>query len=244
MRVSGTTPDLHRDLRRATIVIALLVLAAFLLLFLLFPPFFAPQTHMVMIGSRGNESFNAEPIAFVAEDLEAIASVEELKVHDHSEIWRSAQTAKNLTAPIKSDGLSSSDNLILYVNAHGVTENGSAYLLCDNFDLRQPDVGRIAIEKLIDQIRQSPAATKLILLNAGTIDYDPGLGIIGSEFPRLLEQAVHETNDPSLWVYCSHSPLQYSHVSRAGRRSVFGMFVSEGLKGAADLDRDQTIRLV
>ena len=101
----------------------------------------------------------------------------------------------------------------------------------------------MSVETLIDQVRQSPAATKLILINAGTIDYDPGLGVLGNDFPRLLEQAVHQSKDPSLWVYCSHSSLQYSHVSRAARRSVFGMFVGEGLKGAADLDHDQAIQL-
>ncbi|WP_145385867.1 carboxypeptidase-like regulatory domain-containing protein [Stieleria neptunia] len=233
---------LARDLRRAAIVIGLIALAA-VLVFLLFPPFFAPQTHLVLLGSHGNDAFNTPPIAFVAEDLEAIASIEEAKVRDQSDVLRSAQTAKHLSNRLAEAGISSRDNLIVYINAHGVTDNASAYLLCDNFDLRQPDLGRVSVDTLIDQVRQSPAATKLILINAGSIDYDPGLGIMGNEFPRRLEQAVHQSKDPSLWVYCSHSSLQYSHVSRAARRSVFGMFVGEGLKGAADLDHDQAIRL-
>ncbi|WP_372896110.1 hypothetical protein [Stieleria sp.] len=233
---------LARDLRRAAIVIGLIALTV-VLVFLLFPPFFAPQTHLVLLGSRGNEAFNAPPIAFVAEDLDAIASIEEAKVRDQSDVLHSAQAAKKLANRLAEARISSRDKLILYINAHGVTDNASAYLLCDNFDLRQPDLGRVSVETLIDQVRQSPAATKLILINAGTIDYDPGLGVLGNDFPRLLEQAVHQSKDPSLWVYCSHSSLQYSHVSRAARRSVFGMFVGEGLKGAADLDHDQAIQL-
>ncbi|WP_182869892.1 carboxypeptidase-like regulatory domain-containing protein [Stieleria mannarensis] len=233
---------LARDLRRAAIVIGLLALTVVLIL-LLFPPFFAPQTHLVLIGSRGNDAFNTPPIPFVAEDLEAIASIREAKVRDQSETLRSAQSAKNLAGRLAETKVNARDNLILYINAHGVTDNATAYLLCDNFDLRQPDLGRISVETLLDQVRQSPAATKLIVINAGTIDYDPGLGVVGNEFPRLLENAVRQTRDPSLWVYCSHSSLQYSHVSRAARRSVFGMFVGEGLKGAADLDHDRTIKL-
>ncbi|QEG01473.1 hypothetical protein Mal15_55490 [Stieleria maiorica] len=233
---------LARDLRRAAIVIGLLALTVVLIL-LLFPPFFAPQTHLVLIGSRGNDAFNTPPIPFVAEDLEAIASIREAKVRDQSETLRSAQAAKNLAGRLAETKINARDNLILYINAHGVTDDTSAYLLCDNFDLRQPDLGRISVASLLDQVRQSPAATKLIVINAGTIDYDPGLGVVGNEFPRLLENAVRQTGDASLWVYCSHSSLQYSHVSRAARRSVFGMFVGEGLKGAADLDHDRTIKL-
>lgn len=233
---------LARDLRRTTIVIALLV-SSVILAFLLFPPFFAPQTHVVLVGARSGETFNMPPIAYVAEDMEAIAAVEEATVHDQSEIWSSARTAKNFANRLAETGLTSSDNLIVYLTAHGVAENSSAYLLCNNFDLRQPDLGRVSVENLIEQVSQSPAATKLVVLNAGTIDYDPGMGVVGNDFPRLLEKAVHQSNDPSLWVYCSHSSLQYSHVSRAARRSVFGMFVGEGLKGAADLDHDGTIRL-
>lgn len=233
---------LARDLRRSAIVIGLLILSG-LLVFLLFPPFFAPQTHLVLVGTHSNETFNTPPIPFVTEDLEAFDAVKEAKIHRNSDLWKSSQTAKTLADRLAATGVSSSDNLIVYLTAHGVTEDSTAFLLCDNFDLRQPDSGRISVDKLLEQVRQSRAATKLLIINAGSIDYDPGLGVVGNEFPRLLEQAVLQSNDPSLWVYCSHSPLQYSHVSRAARRSVFGMFVGEAFKGAADLDRDRTIKL-
>lgn len=233
---------LQRDLRRAAIVSSLLLLAAVFVYFL-FPPFFAPQTYLVLVGSQNDDAFNVPPIAFVGEDLVGMLSVDETKVSDHRSAWNAAYNAKQLAKNLESTGLTSADNLIIYLAAHGVSDDGKAYLLCDNFDLRRPDWGRISVEVLIDQVSKSPAATKLILLNAGTIDYDPRMGMVANEFPRLLAKAVQQSGDPSLWVLCSHSSLEYSHVSRGARRSVFGMFVEQGLKGAADLNRDQKIDL-
>ena len=233
---------LARVLRRTAIVLSLLALSAFLV-YLLFPPFFAPKTHLVLIGSKSGESFNAPAIPFVGEDLAALGAIQEAQVHDRSDVLKSAASARRLSTAIADSGVGGSDNLIVYLSAHGVAEDSKAFLICDNFDLRKPDAGRVSVERLIGEVSRSNAATKLVVINAGSIDYDPRLGIVGNEFPRLLEQAVHQANDPTLWVYCSHSPLEYSHVSRAARRSVFGMFFGAGLGGAADLDRDQKLTL-
>ncbi|MDX1944489.1 MAG: hypothetical protein SFU86_03710, partial [Pirellulaceae bacterium] len=57
---------------------------------------------------------------------------------------------------------------------------------------------------------------------------------------RLVEQ-VAALGDPRLFVLASHSAGERSHLSPALRRSVFGYFVSTGLQGAADANRDQAI---
>ncbi|MCO8120433.1 carboxypeptidase-like regulatory domain-containing protein [Stieleria sp. TO1_6] len=231
-----------RDLRRVSFVLVFLLLAAALAYFL-FPPFFAPKTHLVLIGSQPDDTFNLPPIAYVGEDLKAFESVRGAQIHDQSPVWQAARSAGRIGDQLAATGATKSDTLVVYLSAHGVSDQGKAYLLCDNFDLRRPDSGRIAVEKLISQISQSPAATKLILLNSGTIEYDPRMGMVANEFPRLLERAVLESGDRSLWVYCSHRTLQQSHLSRAAKRSVFGMFVGEALKGAADLNQDDEISL-
>ena len=231
-----------RDLRRTVIVLSLLALSVYLV-YLLFPPFFAAQTHLILLGAKNGDSFNAPAIAFVGEDLDLVGSVEEAKVHDHSDLLRSAQDMKRFSEAIQGDGIGGSDHLVVYVMAHGISVDSKAYLLCNNFELRRPDAGRIDVDQLISEVCQSPAKTKLIVLNAGTIQYDPRLGVVGNDFPRLLEKAVHQANDPSLWVYCSHAPLEYSHASIASRHSVFGMFFGAGMKGAADLDGDRVVTL-
>ncbi|MEO1616214.1 MAG: hypothetical protein AAFV88_10220 [Planctomycetota bacterium] len=131
--------------------------------------------------------------------------------------------------------------MILYVSAQGVSESGKAYLVCEDFDLRRAKKGRISVESFLTRVRKSPAKTKLIVINAGTIDSDPRLGMVVNDFPRLLGQAVRQTGDPNLWVMCSHANLQRSNDSPAARRNLFGLFVSQALQGAADLNADQTL---
>src|SRR5262249_26267607 len=58
---------------------------------------------------------------------------------------------------------------------------------------------------------------------------------------RLLEREVQNTRDESLWVLCSHSEFEVSHVLETRRRSVFGYYVEQGLIGAADLNNDHRI---
>ncbi len=236
-----------RDLRRVAIVLTLVVLGGVLVRYL-FPPFFAPQTHLVLLGSGINANFHTPSIPYVAEDRLSLEAVDSAVIHDQSEAWKAARSAKRLGEVIRKTGLRRSDTLLVYLTAHGVSDDGEsgdgeAYLLCDNFDLRRPDSGRVKVETLLSQLSESPAEVKVLLLNAGMIDRDPRMGMVVNEFPRLLEEAVRKTGDPSLWVFCSHSSLQYSHISRAARRSVFGLFVTEGLKGAADFNSDSRVDL-
>lgn len=244
-RVHGNQRErerLRRDLRRSLIVLGLIALAAALLLFL-FPPFFAAKTHLVLVGTGNMHSLDAPTIPFVGEDLQALQTIDTAVVHPQDDLWSDARSATQLGNTIAATGVSGTDALVVYLTAHGVSKQGEAFLLCESFDLRNPDAGRISLNTVLQQISTSNAATKLLVLNAGSIDYDPRLGMVVNEFPRLLEEAVTSTGDPSLWVYCSHSPLQRSQVSQAARRSIFGLFVSEGLRGAADLNRDRSIAL-
>ncbi len=135
------------------------------------------------------------------------------------------------------------DTFILYVAAHGVSFNDRAYLMCGNFDLAKPDDGLYPVDQLLSEFIEGlpSAATKLLILDAGQLDHDPRLGIVVNDFPRLLEEQVKQTNDASLWVLCSHSAGQKSHLSRARGGSVFGTFVAEGLRGKADLNNNDVV---
>jgi len=233
---------LLRDLRRAGIVVMTVGLLVVLFRFL-FPPFFASQTHLFLVGTGNNATSHIPPIAFVAEDQEGLATIDIAAIHRPAGGWRSAGGCKELGKMLRGAGLRKADTALIYLAAHGVSQDGKAYLLCDDFDLRRPDSGRVSVDVLLDEVARSTDAVKVIVLNAGAMDYDSRLGIVVNEFPRLLEQAVAKTQDPTLWVYSSHSSLEYSHVSEAAQRSVFGMFVTAGLKGAADYDKDGRIDL-
>lgn len=231
-----------RDLRRAAIVGFIGGLVA-LLAFFLFAPFFTPRTHLVLIGSDPTTSFGITPLRYDDRDLSAFETLDGVTVH-RTEGWlRSPESVQGLAERVEELGVAGPDTLVVYLAAHGISVDGKPYLLARPFDSRRPDTERISIETLLQQISKSPAKNKVLLLNAGSIDYDPRLGMLVNEFPRLLRRAVDRLGDPKLWVLCSHSELEHSHVSPAAGRSVFGMFLDHALRGAADLDGDQVVSL-
>ena len=133
--------------------------------------------------------------------------------------------------------------MMIYVDAHGVSDDGVPYLLCRNFDPANPAAGRYPLRDVLAQFSGSSASVKLLILDAGRIPCDPRLGMLVNEFPRLLEREVARTGDPKLWVLSSNAEFQRSHVSWSLERSVFGFFVVRGLRGAADLNDDHSIDL-
>ena len=82
--------------------------------------------------------------------------------------------------------------LMVYIDGHGVSDDGAAYLLCRNFDPANPAAGRLPWRS-VAPIERVPVGVKLLILDAGRIPCDPRLGMLVNEFPRLLEQEVART---------------------------------------------------
>jgi len=140
------------------------------------------------------------------------------------------------------------DRLLLLVAAQGVSIDGQAYLLFGDFDAARSSVGKVPIEKLLEQVSSCSAGQKVLVLDAGNIVSDPRFGMLANEFPRLLEKAVRELDDPSVWVLVSNWTWEVSHVSHHLRRSVFSYYVAQGLRGEAnrmnaESGDDQTVDL-
>jgi hypothetical protein len=231
-----------RDVSRAAIVCFLGGLIG-LLLFFLFAPFFAPRTHLVLLDATPDHAFGIEPLRYDAEDLDGLEQLDGVSVHRTTDWLRSAQSAQTLATEIDRLGVGAADTVIVYVAAHGISTDGKPYVLARPLDSRHLQRARIPVETLLQQISRSSAKRKLVLLNAGSIDCDPRLGMVVNEFPRLLRQVVAGIGDPNLWVLCSHREFEISHASPAAGRSVFGMFVDHALRGAADLDGDRSVSL-
>jgi hypothetical protein len=216
-----------RGLRRVVIVLAVAVLAG-ILLRLLFPPFFAPTTHLVLLGTGINEAQQLPPIPFVAEDYQQLAEIDSIAVHDQSQVWQTARRASRLEQELQRTGVGQSDTLLLYLTAHGVSQDGTAYLLCDNFDLRRPDSGRVSVDAVLEQISRSPAALKVLVINPGMLDYDPRLGMLFNEFPHLLEEAVKKTQDASCG-FIARTPHSSKRTFRAPRNDRYSAcFLQKG----------------
>ena len=136
------------------------------------------------------------------------------------------------------------DTLILYLSAHGVSDDGEPYLLCSDFLFRRQNVaGRYPLRDVFKQVRDCKAKLKLLILDAGGIEYDPRLGMVVNEFPRLVDAQLRECNDASLWVLLAHAPLERRHLAYNARRSIFSWFAAEGLRGGADADGDGMVGL-
>ena len=134
------------------------------------------------------------------------------------------------------------ESLAVYVSAQGVSEGGAAYLACPDF-ARDGRSGRVAVRELLLALQQSPAESKLLLLDACRIPFDPGLGMAINEFSRLvIEDTIALGKDAqNVWVLLSAKPFQASGDAYAERRSIFGLAVKEALSGLANQPRDKEV---
>lgn len=221
-----------------------------LLYFLLFGPFFHPTPHLVFATGASPGSSSVPPLAFVQEDFHAVRAPFAGALWLHGAARRESDlrllASPDDLAPVLErfrGRRTSRDVLIVYLAAHGIARDGEAALLCGDFDPHTADAGVYPVAKLMQQLRACSAGAKLLLLDSGRVAYDPRLGMIVNEFPRLLERAVRQTDDARMWVLHSHAPLEHSHVARRQRQSVFGRAVARGLAGEANRDEDRTLSL-
>jgi hypothetical protein len=156
------------------------------------------------------------------------------------ERWRSAADMRSLGLKLVEPDLGAADVAVIMIVAAGVSEDGEARL-CWNFGRSANQAGRVRVADLLQQITVSTRACKLVILDAGSVESLPQQEMLVNAFPRFLERDVHKTGDESLWVLCSHTGFESSHVLESLRRSVFGYYVEQGLSGAADINGDHRI---
>ena len=236
-----------RRFKRVLVLLLFLAMVAWLVV-LVFPPLSHPNSQLVFLTGLDYHPLRAPPLAYAQEDSEALdALAPALDKHGPEpgpvllSQLRSAAAMRTFPEAIGEATPAGSSVLVVYVEAHGVSENGTAYLLCRNYEPANPTAGRVRLRDVLQQIGDSSAAVKLLILDAGRIEADPRMGMLVNEFPRLLEQEVAASGDENLWVLTSNAVLERSHVSPALERSVFGYFVSLGLRGAADANGDRAI---
>jgi hypothetical protein len=182
------------------------------------------------------------PIPFSIEDSKEfllLGSSKRILDLRNLETFKGINTLSNL---LQATATHSKDVLLFWITAHGVSDNGVAYLLCSDY-LREATEGRYPLSDLLQKIHQSSAGLKLVILDANHLPADPRLGMLVNEFPWLLEEEVKKLEAPDLWVLSAAGPMQDSHSSSTLRRSVFGAAVTEGLRGDADQDHNGKVDL-
>ena len=235
--------------RRAVVTLLAVGLLGFFL-YVLVLPLLRPNAYMAYFTSGGHQPLGGQPVEFALEDFAALTPLEPALARSRSgesplifsQVESPEQFGSRIDDLVKLP-LRSRDTLIVYLTAHGIVREDRAYLKCANFDAALPEQGLFEVSELLRRLGRSPAATKLLILDAGRDEYDPRLGTVVNTFPRVLHQEVAELNDHSVWVLTANSPLERSHVSPALRQSVFGYMLSRGLLGSADINENSTIQL-
>ena len=129
-----------------------------------------PQTHFVAILTGETHKFTVPPLPFAHEDLAPLelAELRSLQFHDRSEL-QEADKITGLGQWLR--GLTEKDHdlLLLYLSAHGVSDNGLPFLLCRDFDLSSHERARYALVDLFKELKGTPFRTKLLVLDAGWI---------------------------------------------------------------------------
>jgi hypothetical protein len=239
----------RRSVYRAAATFVLVGLAG-LFGWLVFRPLFHPNAQLQFLSGADYHVLRAPPATFALEDADALRPLAKVLYSPGGDSGLQLLGAMKDPAALRSLAATWADLtpdrsgvLMVYIDGHGVSDDGTAYLLCRNFDPANPAAGRLPLRDLLHQLSEAPVGVKLLILDAGRIPCDPRLGMLVNEFPRLLEQEVARTEDSRLWVLSSNAAFQRSHVSWSLERSVFSYFVTTGLSGAADLNKDHAIDL-
>ncbi len=201
--------------------------------------------HLVAVAVPGTDRFTAPLVAYPLEDVDALRRIPNLHVYSREPALTTAASIAQFGEEMRRFTQGNHFDrkrgvLLIYLNAHGVSDGGQSFLLCSDFmrpgQEGHHDEGRYPLPELLQNLdqQQSPTALTLLILDAGHLEDDPRIGMAVNEFPRLVEQQVKSLRDQPLWVLLSHSVFQTSHVDRCRRKSVFGASVAEALEGKAD----------
>jgi len=130
--------------------------------------------------------------------------------------------------------------IVVYFAVHGGRDRDGPYLLPQDADLsdQNREQNRLRLEAVIDRLGQLPAEkNKLLILDATQVAADWSLGMLHNDFARGLKGLEQKVRDiPRLVVVSASAEDQRSHASDEWRRSVFTHYLTEGLRGAADVE--------
>ncbi len=132
--------------------------------------------------------------------------------------------------------VSAGKTALVYLAMHGVGGEGGACLLPDDVAVDTWPKERIELASVFDRLATLPESTnKVLVLDAARIQSAPEMGILMNDFARQLRaQEPRIRQIPNLVVISAGDAQQRSWASPALGRTVFGHFLVEGLRGAAE----------
>lgn len=131
------------------------------------------------------------------------------------------------------------DTVVVYLSAHGISRSDGGYILLSEStsDLQT----QYPVRRVLEQMAQSPARRKLLVLDATRISSSLELGLLGNDFVENVKadfQAVTKNlpESNSFWVFLSSDSGQNSWASRSVGHSIFGITMAYALRGGIAVD--------
>ncbi|HEV3343820.1 MAG TPA: hypothetical protein VG125_25830 [Pirellulales bacterium] len=242
----GKGDDDPRTARRVRRVLGTLVGVGLLAWFawLLWPRPVA-TTYVLCAAVDDYDVLQAPPLAFAVEtiaDFEPLAKRSGISWEHKRDVKTAKALADLFAKDLPRSQPQNDDVVVVYVAAHGVSQSdgkdgAQAWLLGSDYGALR-DVGKLAIKDLLTDLHACKARAKLLVLDAGSVESDPALGMAVNEFPALVAEEVSRLPGDDVWVLLSHRLFEKSHAAFADRRSVFGYYVARGLQGGPEVDRN------
>lgn len=149
--------------------------------------------------------------------------------------WSTSQDRHMLLQELASlEGLSASQSVVVYLSTYAGTDaRGAVYLFTSDSDPDAP-AHWLPLRDVLHQIRNCPARQKLLVLDIMWPIANPRLGILADDVAGRIDEELQQVTDDDRLVLCSCSPGQVSLAAEELQQSIFGYYLVEGLRGAAD----------
>lgn len=156
----------------------------------------------------------------------------------------STPTRSNIMSQISSlaSMATTKDNLLLYFSGHGIEHNNGCYLLPQDARYNILDESAISLEWMTNVLISSNARVKIVILDAchsGAIKGKAGSGFMTKGF----QKAIFPPPEGSA-ILSSCKMGEVSWEDEEMKHGVFSYFLTEGLRGAADYDKDSKITIM
>ncbi|MCC6419414.1 MAG: caspase family protein [Gemmataceae bacterium] len=238
---AGTGPKPPRS-RKAKIAIGVgllgVVSGLIVVIILLIQP---PKPFRLVVLVAGNETNLAVPHhAFGRQAAQKLAAWGQTRPDDVD--VRIGPLTPDLSTLEDALGGRSPDNVVVVVAAHGAADEVGPFLIPEDADTRDPAKSRVQVEKILDRLGRLPGDTKkLLVLDATQVAAYWPLGLVHNDFARRLKQLEPRARETGVLVLCSSGPDQQSWVSEEWGQSIFAHHFLDGLRGAADKDRNTRV---
>ena len=126
--------------------------------------------------------------------------------------------------------------VVICMAVHGGSDAKGAYLLPDDADTRDLEKNRLRLTEVLDRlaVRSLEKKNKVLILDATRLTAHWPLGLLENDFARELDAANDRIQSiPGLVVINASAANERSWDSSQWRRTAFGHFLVEGLKGNA-----------